>query len=153
MTRRERLLAGVAVAVVITATGGALVYVGTRGHGSPGFEEHLPRLSGSTVPSTGVSSPADLARVLCRAAVPAPLFSSRATTVGNFRDTTTGGTRAPSQDTLYPSFRADSFGAWCWSGRGPYDVYEVTADGKAHLIANHVVVSAARASGAPPRAP
>src|SRR5689334_20809759 len=101
MSSRARVVGAMATAAVIIGT--ALIVVGTRHHSPPAFEEHLPRRpTRSTLPSTGVSSPADLARVLCRAAVPAPLFSSEPTTVGNFRDTTTGGTRAPSQDTLYP---------------------------------------------------
>ncbi len=147
MQRSKRLLVGVAAAAVAIGAGAALIYVGTRGHTQPRFEEHLPHSPNPTLrPAT---SRADLAKVLCQVAVPAPLFSSEPTTVGTFRDTTTGGTQVPSQDTLYPSFHADSFGAWCWSGRGPYDVYEVTADGKAHLVASRTVVPAKQAHGAP----
>jgi len=54
---------------------------------------------------------------------------------------------------MYPTFGADSFAAWCWTGHGPYNVYEVTADGAAHLIATNTVVRPEEAHGAPPRVP
>jgi hypothetical protein len=138
----------VVLAVAAVAAGGTLVYFGSRGHGHPQLVEHLPRLQNSTLPNAGVSSPADLARVLCQSAIPGPLFSSEPTTVGELRATTMG-TRPPTQDTLYPRFSADSFAAWCWGGGGPYDVYEVTADAKAHLIGRGFRVPAAEAHGAP----
>lgn len=105
-----------------------------------------------STPPTTVASAVLRAQALCHSELH-DVFSAQATTVGGFQDTTTGGTRPPSQDTMYPSFGADSFGAWCWTGHGPYNVYEVTSDGKAHLIASQVVVAADEARGAPPRVP
>jgi hypothetical protein len=40
MTRKTRMVLGFAVALVVV--GGVLIYVGTRGHGRSGFEEHPP---------------------------------------------------------------------------------------------------------------
>ena len=68
--------------------------------------------------------------------------------MGELRDTTMG-SRPPTQDTMYPTFRRDSFAAWCWTGHGPYNVYEVTSDGKAHMIARAWSSAANDAHGAP----
>lgn len=40
MKRTTRVFAAVAAAMLVT---GVLLYVGTRGHSKPGFEEHLPK--------------------------------------------------------------------------------------------------------------
>jgi len=75
-------------------------------------------------------------------------FSADATTVGGLR-TTTIGTRAPSQATMYPEFSDSAFAAWCWFGHGTYDVYEVTSDGTPHQVVSDYTVPASEAHGAP----
>lgn len=111
-----------------------------------------PTTGSLATPLSPPPSAADRAEALCRATLQ-NVFSATATTVGNLRDTTTGGTRPPSQNTMYPSFDAASFAAWCWTGHGPYNVYEVTSDRNTHLIASDVTTRADQALGAPPRVP
>lgn len=88
------------------------------------------------------------AQALCESALEDAVVSADPATVEEFRRTTIG-TRAPTQDTLYPSLAADSFAAWCWTGKGPYRVYEVTVDGKAHLVVQNYDVASIEAHGAP----
>jgi hypothetical protein len=107
--------------------------------------------SAPTTPPPSVTTPVERAASLCRHAVanPKELVSNDPTTVQQFR-TTTIATVGPSQTHRFPTLRASTFGAWCWTRHGDsYSVYEVADGHSMQVVGGMNGVAPADAHGAP----